>query len=255
LYTGKHLKEPSPCHNEIKIQYPSPIKIISMERYNIFYLIHKGLRASLYETALQLQQNDFNSANETELVLNKIKEVIMLFEGHAAKEDRFIFSAINSYEPSVVATFEDEHETNAQLGQELYRGIEAVNNAKSLLEKIVCGRKLTESFVHFMVFNLQHMYKEESIINKILWRYYSDEEIRSIGGQINQATPPWIQEFYSTWVLRGINNREAISWIKAIGKGMSPLVFQTLLQKAEQEWPAKRFQEVSKSLTEGMQLA
>lgn len=226
-----------------------------MERYNIFYLIHKGLRASLYETALQLQQNDFNAEAVTEIVLNKVKEVIMLFEGHAAKEDRFIFSAINSYEPSVVVAFEDEHETNGQLAQELYRGIEGVNNGSSLLEKIVAGRKLTESFVHFMVFNLQHMDKEESVINKILWRYYSDEEIRSIGAQINHATPPWIQEFYATWMLRGINNTEAISWIKAIEKGMSPLVFQTLLQRAEQEWPAKRFQEVTKSLTEGMQLA
>jgi hemerythrin-like domain-containing protein len=226
-----------------------------MERYNIFYLIHKGLRASLYETALQLQQNDFNDEVQTESALGKVREIIMLFEGHAAKEDRFIFSAINSYEPSVVSAFEEEHETNIQLGQELNTAMDAVNKSASILEKIVSGRKLTESFVHFMVFNLQHMNREESIINQVLWRYYSDEEIRSIGAQINHATPPWIQEFYATWMLRGINNREAISWIKAIEKGMSPIVFKTLLQKAEQEWPASRFQEVSRSLTEGMQLA
>ena len=226
-----------------------------MERYNIFYLIHKGLRAALYETALKLQQNDFNAKEETEEVLNKVKEIVMLFEGHAVKEDRFIFSAIASYEPSVVAAFEEEHETNALLAQELHAAIGTVNKSRSLGEKIVSGRKLTEHFVHFMVFNLQHMEKQEAGINKILWRYYSDEEIRSIGAQISQATPPWIQEFYATWMLRGINNTEAISWIKAIERGSSPLVFQTLLQKAEQEWPAKRFREVTKSLTEGMQLA
>ena len=67
-------------------------------------------------------------------------------------------------------------------------------------------------------------------------------------GQISKADPPWIQEFYVTWMIRGISNNEAITWMKAVEKGVPPVVFQTLVQKAKQELPAGRFQEISKSL-------
>jgi hemerythrin-like domain-containing protein len=226
-----------------------------MERYNIFQLVHKGLRAALYQTALQLQQTDFTVESETEEALNKVKEIVMLFDGHARKEDKYVFSAITEYEPSVVASFESEHEKDAQLGKELNDRAEQLSVSATILEKIVSGRQLTEAFVAFMVFNLEHMAKEEDIINKILWRYYSDDEIKKINGQIIENTPPWIREFNFTWMLRGISNPEAINWIRAIEKGMPPVVFQTILQKAEQELPVKRFRKVIVSLTETAQPA
>jgi hemerythrin-like domain-containing protein len=226
-----------------------------MERYNSFNIIHKGLRAALYQIALQLQQTDFTEEEQSEETLNSVKEIVLLFEGHAHKEDTFILPMINEYEPSVVATFHAEHEEDDKLGIELNNAVEKVANGSSLLEKIVAGRELTESFVRFMVFNLEHMAKEEDIINKILWRYYSDDEIKAVSSQISASTPPWMQDFYAKWMLRGINNNEATVWIKAIEKTVPPVVFQTLLQKAEQELPKKRFQKISQSLSGNLQPA
>ncbi|MFL5741007.1 MAG: hemerythrin domain-containing protein [Flavisolibacter sp.] len=226
-----------------------------MERYNIFQLIHKGLRAALYQTALQLQQTDFTDTQETENALNRVREIVMLFEGHAAKEDRYVFSAINAYEPSVVASFESEHEEDNFLGQQLRAYVEKLEQAPRLLEKIVLGGELTEAFTAFMAFNLRHMAKEEDIVNKILWRYYSDDEIKNINAQILQATPPWIQEFFMTWMLRGINDVEAVNWMKAIGKTRPEVVLQSILQKAEQEWPVPRYRKIAGSLKEESVLA
>ena len=226
-----------------------------MERYNSFNIIHKGLRAALYQTALQLQQTDFTEEGQAEEALNRVKEIIMLFEGHARKEDHFVLPMINEYEPSVVAAFNSEHEEDEKLGKELNNAIEKVTNSTTVLEKIVSGRELIESFVRFMVFNLNHMAKEEDIINKILWRYYSDDEIKAVVAQISKADPPWIHEFYVTWMIRGISNPEAVNWMKAIEKGVPPVVFQSLLQKAEQELPSKRFQKIMQSLSEEAQLA
>jgi len=218
-----------------------------MERYNSFNVIHKGLRAALYQTALQLQQTDFTEEDQTEDVLNKVREVVMLFDGHAHKEDHFILPMINEYEPSVVAKFASEHEEDEKLANELNNAVEIVDIATSA-EKPVAARLLTESFVRFMVFNLEHMAREEEILNKILWRYYSDDEIKAVASQISQNTAPWVQDFYAKWMLRGINNSEAVAWIKGIANGSSPIVFQTILQKAEQELPWRRFQRISQSL-------
>lgn len=226
-----------------------------MERYNSFNIIHKGLRAALYQTALQLQQTDFTEGDQSEEALNKVKEIVMLFEGHAHKEDHFVLPMINEYEPSVVAAFNGEHEEDEKLGKELNKAVEKVANSSTVIEKIVSGRELTESFVRFMVFNLNHMAKEEDIINKILWRYYSDDEIKAVVGKISKADPPWIHEFYVTWMIRGINNAEAIAWMKAIEKGVPPVVFQSLVQKAKQELPQTRFQKIKESLIEETEVA
>jgi hypothetical protein len=221
-----------------------------MERYNSFNIIHKGLRAALYETALQLQRTDFTEAEQTEESVNRVKEVVLLFEGHAHKEDHFVLPLINEYEPSVVAAFNSEHEEDERLGKELNKAVDEVLNSKTVLEKTVAGRKLTESFVRFMVFNLNHMAKEEDIINKILWRYYSDEEIKAVTSKIGQSTPPWMQDFYVKWMLRGISNNEAANWIRAIQGGATAVAFQTLMQKASQELPRKRFQKIRQSLNQ-----
>jgi iron-sulfur cluster repair protein YtfE (RIC family) len=221
-----------------------------MERYNSFNIIHKGLRAALYQTALQLQQSDFTENDQAEEALNKVKEIVMLFEGHAHKEDNFVLPMINEYEPSVVAAFNSEHEEDEKLGKELTSAVEKVADSSTAFEKIIAGRELTESFVRFMVFNLNHMAKEEDIINKILWRYYSDDEIKAAVGKISQMDPPWIQEFYATWMIRGINNTEAIAWMKAIGTSVPAIVFKSLVQKAEQELPANRFQKIVQSISE-----
>ena len=226
-----------------------------MQRYDIFLLIHKGLRAALYQTALQLQQTDFTELEETEEALNKVKEIVMLFDGHAHKEDRFILPAVNSFEPSVVATFEAEHAKDEALGRQLHICIENVEKADSLLEQLIAGRELTEAFVSFTVFNLQHMAREEDILNRILWRYYSDDEIKAIGRELAKSVEPWIQDFYATWMLRGVSNNEAAGWMQAVEKGMPEIVFQTLLRKAEQELPAARFRKVTEALTEGLQVA
>lgn len=221
-----------------------------MERYNIFSVVHKGLRAALYQTALQLQQTDFTEQAEMEAVTDRVKEIVMLFEGHAEKEDHYILPAINDYEPSVVATFNSEHHEDEKLGIELKHAAERIANSHSLLEKIIAGRALTEAFVRFMVFNLNHMAKEENILNKILWRYYTDEEIKNISKEIGRTVAPWIQDFYAKWILRGISNPEAAEWITDVRRGAPAEVFQTLMQKAKQELPLKRYKKIIQTLSE-----
>lgn len=225
-----------------------------MQRYNLFNIIHKGLRAALYQTAAQLQQTDYSNAQESEAAVNAVNEVLLIFEGHAHKEDTYVFPHINMYEPSVAATFEAEHETDHQLGEKLKMCINTVLDAADA-DKPLAGQNMGKAFVSFLVFNLQHMAKEEEIINKILWQYYTDEEIKSISSAILKNTPPWIQDFYANWILRGINNREAVEWMRAIQRTAPEVVFKTLMAKAEKELSKDRLRKVTGALTDGVLVA
>jgi hypothetical protein len=221
-----------------------------MQRINIFNQIHKGLRAALYDAAISLQQTDFTVEAETEEALSKIKEVVMLFDEHALKEDTFVLPAILQFEPSVVDAFEQEHMTDLVLSSQLVALVNGFDNLLKAEDRATAGRKINIQFVEFLVFNLKHMAKEEDILNQLLWRYYSDAEILQIQQRIVQNTQPWHQDFYSKWMLRGINNPEAAIWLRSVERSEPAFVYQTLFTKAQQELPKPRFQKLVEALTE-----
>lgn len=225
-----------------------------MQRLNIFNQVHKGLRAALYETALLLQQANFTSANESDVAMERIKEVLMLFEEHARKEDFYILKAIVPYEPSVADAFEQEHIEDMELSAELSDAVVAFESLLDNSEREAAGKKINELFAAFIAFNLKHMGKEELVINEILWRYFSDNEILQIQNRIVASTQPWHQDFFSKWMLRGINNAEAASWLLAVERTAPPIVYQTLFNKARQQFTNSRFQLLVESLKQNLVL-
>lgn len=225
-----------------------------MQRINIFNQIHKGLRYALYDTAQYIQKADFNSESDSEEAISRIKEVLMLFDEHASKEDKFILPAIQSYEPAVTDAFEQEHEKDLQLSADLQHALDSFHYLQSEQEKQEAGKNIDRQFTAFLSFNLEHMAREEKTINEILWRYYDDAYILGIQRTIVQSTQPWHNDFFSKWMLRGCNDAELQGWLRSVQSSAPPLVFVTLFNKAEQELPRHRFQKLMASLSEGAML-
>ncbi|HUC81700.1 MAG TPA: hemerythrin domain-containing protein [Flavisolibacter sp.] len=222
-----------------------------MQRYNIFFPVHKGLRALLFETAIQLQQTSFLDAVETAQAIDQVKTVIALFESHAHKEDSFVFPAIAAWEPSVVAAFEAEHDEDHALGESLQNWLTAMTYAAAPSAKQTIGEKLTAAYLRFMVFNLCHMAKEEEAINPILWRYYSDSELHDITLKIMKAVPQPEMADFSRWMVRGLNTTEILHWLRGVKNTAPKPAFYALLNVAERELQPHRWNLVQDSLTEG----
>jgi hypothetical protein len=226
-----------------------------MQRYNIFYQIHKGLRAMLFETALHIQHTDFWNAEETEEVIERISEAVRLFDKHAFSEDNHIFPAVEKYDPAIADAFEQEHVKDHLLGKTLAESIICYHAAPVITEKAEAAKEVQVGFVKFMVFNLEHMAKEEDVLNKILWRYYTDAELMAITRRIIADVPADYLLQYNKWMIRGLNNGEITEWLRAVQKNSPAEVFQSLFAIAEKELPGKRFRLVSEGLTEALVLA
>ena len=226
-----------------------------MSRYNIFFPVHKGLRAALYQTSLSLQQTSFSNAEEAAIAAENVKTIITLFEAHAEKEDGYVLPAIAAYEPSVVSSFEAEHEEDHALGQSLENWLTALKYAVNPKARQTIGEALTAAFVRFSVFNLKHMAKEEDIINKILWRYYSDEELHGITQKIIGSIPPAEMMTFSRWMVRGMSNAEITGWLTGIKQSAPPPVCNAMLALAEEELAVNRWNTVQESITEGAMVA
>jgi iron-sulfur cluster repair protein YtfE (RIC family) len=226
-----------------------------MQRYNIFKQIHKGMRALLYETALHIQHADFWDVEEGDAAVERVEEVVRLFEKHAHSEDTYGFPAIEKYEPSVADAFEQEHVKDHQLGEELISALERYKNADVIVEKAEAGKAIYSSFVKFMVFNLEHMAKEEEILNPIYWRYYTDADLMAITQQIIANISPELMARFSKWMMRGLSNAEISAWLRQVERNAPEVVFKSLFTIAERELPEKRFRLVLEGLTEGAMVA
>ncbi|WP_407520225.1 hemerythrin domain-containing protein [Lacibacter sp. MH-610] len=226
-----------------------------MQRYNLFYMIHKGLREMLYTTAGQLQKIDFTVSEETEPVFNQVTQVLNLFDKHAHTEDHFVLTAIETYEPSVVNLFEEEHVLDHELSNKLRSLLTMFDGLTLDAEKTELGSAIRLAFTEFLVFNLNHMAKEERVLNQLLWNYYSDEELHGITQQIIAQLPPEQMQEYSTWMMRALSNQEIIGWLKSIKDNAPDFVFNGMLSLAEKELPEDRLQTVLSNITEGALLA
>ena len=221
----------------------------------MFHQIHKGLRAMLCETALKLQHTDFWHLEEAELSIERIREVMELFTKHADSEDNFVFPAIQKYEPSVADAFEKEHVQDHVLSRQLAASIEAYRDAPFLPEKVAAAKNIHAAYARFMIFNLEHMTREEEVLNPLLWRYYSDKDLHEITFAIIANIPSQYLGRFNAWMMRGLNNAEITGWLREVEKNAPEQVFQSLFVTAEKELDPKRFRQVLEYLSEGAMLA
>lgn len=226
-----------------------------MNRYNIFYQVHKGLRTFLFETAVLIQQTDFDNAEETRKAVNELKSLVVLFEKHAHAEDTLVFDVVKHKETGMINLFEQEHEKDNELGKNLFALADELDSAILTPRRILLGKLLNHAFMVFMIFNLEHMTREEDMINQALWRYYSDDELAGITEQIVAGIPPAEMALFSKWMMRGLSNNEIISWLKNVKDNAPGPVFHALIQTAETELSTSRLQLVQDAIMEGAMIA
>jgi len=221
---------------------------MSQQRYNLFNLIHKGLRHMMFDTALRIQTADFSTIVGAAPVISQVDQLLLFFEEHAHHEDRHVFPAIQKYNPTLVEDFESQHEEDFRLSHALARSLTVWKIAEGSVSRIAAGKKIFFLFNEFIAFNLYHMNKEEQFINAVLWRHYSDLEIKGITQQIIQNIKPQILLEESRWMMRSINVRETIDWLMAIRVSAPSEVFKLYLKIAQEEMTAERWIKVKETL-------
>jgi hypothetical protein len=210
-----------------------------MLRYNIFNMIHKALRAKLYDTALNLQQTYFADAEETKTVLEKVNEVINAFEQHGYHEDSILMPVIEKFQSATIASFEKDHIDDRHMGEDLKHLQNIYHAARSKQERIVAGSAITKAFIDYMVFNLLHMQREEIELNKLLWEHYSDDEIQKIDDQIIATIPPEEMATSAQWILQAINSKEATDWLISVKENAPEPVFASLFELTGSSLPER----------------
>lgn len=217
------------------------------QRYNVFNPIHKGLRGMLYDTAIRLQQTDL-SQPEAAPIIDQLEQILLFFDTHAEHEDRYILPHIRKHNAQLIDELEKDHEIDHRLTETLFTKIREWKAASSDENRESNGQRIFFAFSEFIAFNLYHMNKEENVLIYLLWKHYTDAEIRGMEEQILRAIPPQILLTESRWMMRSINDREIIEWLAGVKQGAPAEVFAGFLNLATEELPPQRMATIRSAL-------
>jgi hemerythrin-like domain-containing protein len=220
-----------------------------MQRFNAFLLIHKALRAVLYDAAITLQHTDFATATNPQSLEN-LSYVLEAFDSHAGHEDKHLFCLLESCNPQLMYEMEGEHVTDHKLTSSLRSLIAEYKNATTPADKARIGATICYTFNDFIAFNLTHLNKEELIVNEALWNNYTDMDIIQANQRLVAAIPPPEMQFAINWMMRSCSNNELISWVNAIKANIPPQALQMLMNVAEEVLPAERFEHIQNGIME-----
>jgi hemerythrin-like domain-containing protein len=202
-----------------------------------------------------IQHTDFTHEAERAEVVERVGLVNYLFHHHADTEDNRIFPMIEPYAPQIQADFEAQHETDHQLSENLEKCLARFTETNSPEQHIWAGQELAKCFHAFLAFNVEHMMKEETIINEVLWQYYTDAQLMAKVQEIGSSIPPEDNQHFMYWMLKGLATHEIVQWFNAIKYSAPAPVFDFVCQIAEKALPENKWNFVRDCLHEGVLLA
>ena len=211
-------------------------------RFNLFKSVHKGLRALLADTLMQLQQTDFLIETQANVAFERIKLVLLLMHRHTEWEDDIVFQKLGANALSMTGYFTNQHYHTDALTLNMDILICGFEEAKTLTEKEVISNSLLDSFVEFTAYNFNHMTMEEQLINPLLWHTFNDQELQAIQMQhLNPSTSKSEQTFLQ-WMLIHNTNRELASWLNSMNHKTTATQFNRVYNLAQEVLTPERLE-------------
>lgn len=148
-------------------------------RYDLYGLIHKGLRKAQCELLARLGGADFDDVAATAPLLADLRTILMLGASHLAHEDRYIHQPLEARVQASTDRLEHQHDDHRLAFAELEDMIRAIEEAP-LDARASLGRRLYIAFTVFVGHDLEHMHEEETVTAPQLWANFTDAELQGI---------------------------------------------------------------------------
>jgi hemerythrin-like domain-containing protein len=212
------------------------------QRYNIFKRTHKGLRSMLFDAGTRIQQTDFTKAKQADDAIESVKQTTRSFLYHLGKEDNVLYLSVVLYAPYIVAMIEQTNAKDEKLARSIDQIIESYKNLETKSEMISFGLKLQAAFFEFTAAVLQHMNKEETVINELLWSNYTNKQLVALEVEMLKQSTPDACTWYTGKILKQLSNTEIIVWVNGIAELASSAIIEKLINTTQRVLPIDRWQ-------------
>ena len=212
------------------------------QRYNIFKRTHKGLRSMLFDAGARIQQTDFSKSKQAIAAMEAIKQTTRSFLYHLSKEDNIVYHSVVLHAPYIVAMIEQTNIKDEALARSITRMVDQYKELNTKKEMIGFGHQLQAAFFEFTAAVLQHMSKEETVVNELLWSNYTDRELIGMEVEMMKQATSSDCNWYTGKILKELSNREILVWVDSIKEHATPLMLKKLISTARIVLPIDRWQ-------------
>jgi hypothetical protein len=192
-------------------------------RYDIYAFIHKGLRAFMAHTLVRVGRLDADDAAEVAEVGQEVRVLIEICRNHLQHENEIVHPAMQARAPGSAAAIEAEHVHHGAALDDLSRLLAGVpGNAAAALA-------LYRRLAVFVAENFEHMQREETEHNAVLWATHSDAEIMALERRIVGGLSPEEAQLSMRWMLPHMTPAERAELLGGMRTQAPAEVFNGLL--------------------------
>ncbi|MBI5259964.1 MAG: hemerythrin domain-containing protein [Burkholderiales bacterium] len=192
-------------------------------RYDIYAFIHKGLRAFMAHTLVRVGRLDAHDAAEVAEVADELQALITLCRKHLQHENELLHTAMQARAPGSAAPVAAEHEGHALALDELQQLLGRLPTEPAV------APALYRALSHFVAENLEHMQREETEHNAVLWAHFSDDELHALERRIVASIPPEESRLGLRWMLPHLTPAERVEMLSDMRQGAPAEVFEGVL--------------------------
>jgi hypothetical protein len=198
-------------------------------RFDIYALIHKGLRACFADTLVAVGRLDWTDNDDVDEASRAVQELLDFCAKHLDKENRFVHPAMESRRPGSAALAQGDH-AHHERDIAALRELALTLRLLPALRREAAARELYQRLTAFITENLEHMAMEEREHNRVLWETHSDEELLAIEGAIVASMPPEDAQLSLRWMMGAMAAEERARFLSALRERAPAPVFDGMLQ-------------------------
>ena len=223
------------------------IETTGIGRPHLYTGIHKALRKYMSAVLTSVGQLDPNDDLQCREVMADIQQLLDVLHGHVETENTMVHPAIEARYPGTLAGITAEH-AGHEVAIEQLRHYTRTLLTLSGKERGAFALFLYRELSSFVAENLEHMLREETLNQHLLWAAYSDAELLAIEEAIHASLPPEKMAVLLPWIVSAISVEERLEMYQGMRQNAPAFVFDNALSVARSCLPARAWEKLSTAL-------
>lgn len=197
-------------------------------RFDIYAVIHKGLRAFMGQTLVRVGRVDWDEPEDRAAAIAQVDDLMTACAAHLEHEDAFIHPAMEACRAGASMQTAGDHRGHERHIEDMYRLSRRVaESAES--ERQCAGDALYRALAGFVAENFEHMEIEERYNNAVLWSGYTDAELLGLEQRLVASVKPEIMQLLLPWMLPYASPSQRADMLGGMRQGMPREAFDGVL--------------------------
>ena len=213
-------------------------------RFDLYGPIHKLMRAELTGLLVRMGTIDFGKESAATRIVGELEAVLVACEEHIEHEARFVHPHLAARLPNALEKIDAGHDEHARFVTELRAQMSAVTAASSPELRALAGRTLYLHYSAFVADTLAHMVEEERVLQPLVHRTFTDEELLAIHGAIIASMSP--EETFRTLggMIPAVNGPERAAILGGMRASAPPEAFDAFVAMLRPRLDAEAWSEL-----------